>query len=32
VEPSMTEIENIDLLKTILNGEKDELKKFKLID
>jgi len=31
VEPSMTEIENIDLLKNILNAEIDEIKKFKLI-
>ena len=28
----MTEIENIDLLKSILNGEKEEIKKFKQID
>ena len=32
VEPSMTEIENIDLLKNILNAETDEVKKFKFIE
>lgn len=29
IEPNMSEIENIDLLKSILNGEKKEFEKFK---
>lgn len=31
IEPSMTEIENIDLLRSIINGKNDDVKKFKKI-
>lgn len=30
VEPTMTEIENIDLFRVIVNGEDQDFEKFKL--